>query len=160
HRIARPILAALTGEYGGSAFPMPPANLLSGVTLEIPNLAGKTPEDAKALLESLGFIYAAGGAKPSDAPIGTVAYSDPPAGTKVSKGYQIKVYTSDGSLYVEMPDDIIGKSLQDAVDDLVDLGFNPGNISVQWEPVANLGDPMCEVTGTNPPPGAGTSKQA
>jgi beta-lactam-binding protein with PASTA domain len=160
HAIGLRVLGPLTHEYGGSAFPKPPANLLSGVTLEIPNVVGKTPEDAKALLESLGFIYANGGPKPSDAPIGTVAYSDPPAGTKVSKGYQITVYTSDGSLYVEMPDDLIGKSLHDAVDELVGVGFSGGNITVQWEAVANPGDPMCEVTGTNPAPGAGTSKQA
>ncbi|HEU4850125.1 MAG TPA: transglycosylase domain-containing protein [Terrimesophilobacter sp.] len=159
HRIARAVLAKLTTEYRGGAFPTPPANLLSGVTLEIPNLEGKTPEEAKALLESLGFHYADGGQKPSDAPIGTVAYSDPPAGTKVSKGYQVKVFTSDGTLYVEMPD-VIGKSLHQANQDLVAAGFNPDKISVEWQPVANLGDPTCEVTASNPTPGTPTSKKA
>ncbi len=159
HRIARPILAALTTEYGGGAFPMPPANLLSGTVLEIPDLRGKTVEDAKALLESLGFTYADGGPMASDAPLGTVAGTDPAAGTKVSKGYQIKVFTSDGTLYVEMPD-VTGMSRQGARSALVDAGFDQGNISVVWVAVANPVDPTCVVTATDPIAGAGTSKQA
>lgn len=159
HRMARPILAALTNEYGGGAFPTPPANLLSGTTLEIPDLRGKTLEDAKALLESLGFSTTDGGPMASDAPTGTVAGTDPAAGTKVSKGYQITVYTSDGSLYVTMPNDLIGKSPSAAKSDLVALGFSPGNITFDWVVTTNLSE-YCKVTATNPPPGAGTSKQA
>ncbi len=159
HRIARPILAALTTKYGGGAFPTPPANLLSGTTLEIPDMRGKTVEDAKALLESLGFNYADGGPMASDAPIGTVGGTDPVAGTKVSRGYQIKVFTSDGTLYVDMPD-LIGHSANGVTNDLVALGFSPGNIQVQWVAIANPGDPTCRVTATTPGPNAGTSKQA
>lgn len=158
HRMARPILAALTTEYGGGAFPKPPANLLSGTTLAIPDLRGKTVEDAKALLESLGFTYADGGPMASDAPTGTVAGTDPAAGTKVSKGYQITVFTSDGSLYVEMPD-VIGKQAGAAKNDLVAAGFSPGNITFQWVATLNPGD-LCKVSASNPAPGAGTSKQA
>jgi len=160
HRIGLGVLGPLTSEYGGSALPTPPANLLSGTTIAIPDVAGRSPEDAKALLESLGFTYNDGGVKPSDAPAGTVAYTDPPAGTKVSKGYQITVFTSDGSLYIEMPGDLIGKSYHDAHDQLVGLGFMSGKINVQWVAIASPGDPTCEVTATNPAGGTATNKNA
>ena len=160
HRIGLGVLGPLTANYGGAAFPAPPANLLNGTTIAIPDLVGQTPEEAKALLESLGFTYTDGGAKPSDAPTGTVSYSNPAAGTRVSKGYQVTVYTSDGSLYVQMPNDLIGKSRHDAVAQLTGLGFDPNKISVQWVAIANVGDPLCQVTATNPAGGAATSKQA
>lgn len=159
HRIFKPVIAALTNAYGGSAFPQPPANLLSGNAIAIPDVVGQSPEQVKALLESLGFGYVDGGPIPSDAPIGTVAGTSPPAGTKVSKGYEITVYTSDGSLYVEMPNDLVGKNAGNAKNQLVSLGFNPGNINFDWVVVMNPGE-YCKVTATNPPPGAGTSKQA
>ncbi|MBX3088274.1 MAG: transglycosylase domain-containing protein [Cryobacterium sp.] len=159
HRIARAILYSLTRKYGGGAFPTPPANLLSGVTIAIPDMTGKTPEEAKALLESLGFTYADGGPTAGDGPIGTVAKTDPVAGTKVSKGYQIKVFTSDGTLYVEMPNDLIGQSPSNAKNELLALGFFAGNISINWVLTANPGE-YCRVTDTNPPGGSGTSKQA
>lgn len=160
HRIAQPIFAALNAEYGGGSFPSPPSNLLSGTTLEIPSLTGRSPEEAKALLESLGLSYAAGGKKPSDAPIGTVARTNPTTGTKVSKGYQVVVFTSDGTLYVEMPDLITSPHDPAAARDaLVALGFDPGNISYSWIMTTN-GSELCRVIATTPSPGAGTSKQA
>ncbi|MEO7147691.1 MAG: transglycosylase domain-containing protein [Terrimesophilobacter sp.] len=160
HRIGLGVLTALTKEFGGSTFPTPPSNLLSGTTIAIPNLTGQSPEEAKALLESLGFNYADGGPTPSDGAAGTVAYSNPGAGTKVSKGYRVTVYTSDGSLNVVMPSDLIGKSQKDAQDELVGVGFNPDKISVQWVAVADPADPTCQVTATNPAGGTATSKDA
>ena len=160
HRIGLGVLTALTKEFGGSTFPTPPSNLLSGTTIAIPNLTGQSPEEAKALLESLGVNYADGGPTPSDGAAGTVAYSNPGAGTKVSKGYRVTVYTSDGSLNVVMPSDLIGKSQKDAQDELVGVGFNPDKISVQWVAVADPADPTCQVTATNPAGGTATSKDA
>lgn len=160
HRIGLRVLGPLTAKYGGSSFPEPPASMLRGSTLAIPDMAGQTTAWAKDMLESLGFSYIDGGPKPSDAPPGTVAFTDPGAGTRVSKGYPVTVYTSDGSLYVDMPGDLIGKSLHDARDELIALGFKSGNINAEWVAVANPGDPTCQVTNTNPAPGAGTSKEA
>ena len=158
HRIFRPVIAALTGAYGGAGFPEPPASLLSGNAIEIPNVIGQTPEQAKSLLESLGFLFVDGGPVPSDAPVGTVSSTNPPAGTRVSKGYQITVYTSDGSLYIEMPD-LIGDDPGAARDELVGLGFSAGNITFQWVATLNP-DEECKVTASNPAAGAGTSNQA
>lgn len=160
HSIGYGVLGPLTAEYGGGALAVPPANLLSGTTIAIPDVTGRSPEDAKALLESLGFTYNDGGSKPSAETTGTVAYTDPAAGTKVSKGYQITVYTSDGSLYLEMPGDLIGKSYHDARDQLIGLGFSASKINVEWVAINLPGDPLCEVTATNPAGGTATSKNA
>jgi membrane peptidoglycan carboxypeptidase len=158
HRIFLPIITSLTGKYGGKAFPSPPSNLLSGSAIPIPSLVGQDPEAAQTYLEGLGFTVEQGGPKPSDAPVGTVAKTNPPAGTKVSKGYHITIYTSDGTLYVEMPN-VIGYDPASAKAELLTYGFKSGNIRYEWVLSLNPAD-HCRVTATTPAPGAGTSKQA
>lgn len=159
HFIFKPVIASLTNMYGGDKFPAPPAALLSGNAQAIPDVTGQTPEQAKALLQSLGFGYTDGGPVPSDVQTGMVAHTNPAAGVKVSKGYQITVYTSDGSLYVVMPNDLVGKTATQAKNQLLGLGFEASKINFQWAVVMNPGD-YCRVTATNPAPGAATSKSA
>ncbi|MBB5633540.1 membrane peptidoglycan carboxypeptidase [Cryobacterium mesophilum] len=157
HRIGLGVLGPLTREYGGSAFPAPPASMLHGVTIPIPSVAGQDPEAAKTLLESLGFTVTIGGKKASSFPVGTVATTDPPPGTKVSKGYNITIFTSDGTLYVDMPTDLPGQHLNSAVDELVALGFKKNNISYTWVMVQNPGE-FCKVIDSDPAGGAPASK--
>ena len=73
HSIGLRVLGPLTARYGGSSFPQPPAGMLSGSTIAIPNMVGQSPAWAKDMLESLGFGYIDGGPKPSDAPPGVSA---------------------------------------------------------------------------------------
>jgi beta-lactam-binding protein with PASTA domain len=158
HRIFEPIIASLTSMYGGSGFPDPPSSMRSGNTITIPAVGGQDVASVKALLESLGFMVTIGDPVPSSQTTGTVATTDPPPGTPVSKGYSIVIHPSDGSLYVVMPSDLVGKDPTTATNDLVALGFNPGNISYNWVLVANPLE-YCTVTGSSPGAGAPTSKQ-
>jgi membrane peptidoglycan carboxypeptidase len=157
HRIFLPIIASLTGKFGGKAFPNPPASLMSGSAIPIPSLVGQDPEAAKILLESLGFTAEIGDPKHSAATTGTVASTNPAAGVKVSKGYHITIFPSDGTLYVVMPD-VHGQDPASAKAELMSLGFKSGNIRIEW--VMSPPGQHCTVTATTPAAGEGTSKNA
>jgi len=103
HYIMRPTLAALNAKYGGNAFPAPATQLLTGSGLEVPDVRGRTLEQAKPLLEGLGFVFADGGQIDSEAPAGTIVSTDPSPGTKSAKGVTVTVFTSRGNK-IEVPD--------------------------------------------------------
>lgn len=89
--------------YGGKAFPGPAERLMNGAGIEVPNLAGGTLENSKALLEGLKLTFENGGLVDSDLPVGSVAKTNPAAGTILARGMTVKVYTSNGSM-TTMPD--------------------------------------------------------
>jgi membrane peptidoglycan carboxypeptidase len=103
HIITRNVIGAANAKYGGADWPAPPANLLAGSGAEIPNVVGLTPEAAKALLESLGFVFADGGQIDSAAEAGKVASTDPAAGTMSAKGATVTIFSSKGNM-VPFPD--------------------------------------------------------
>lgn len=98
HYIQNPIQTALGSKYGGGDWPSADPRLLTGTGVEVPPLAGLTPEQAKPLLEGLGFSYVLGDAVDSDVAAGTIASSDPPSGTLSAKGAIVTVYPSKGNL--------------------------------------------------------------
>jgi len=156
HRIFKPIMASLTAKYGGNAFPAPPASMLGGNNVTVPSLFGMSISDAQTQLEGLGFaVKVEDTPVASHATIGTVAATNPGGGTKVGKGYEVTIYSSDGTLYVEMPN-LTGQSPTDAANALVALGFRGSRISYQW--VLSGPGQQCKVISSNPASGEGTSK--
>jgi membrane peptidoglycan carboxypeptidase len=129
--------------YRGGPFPDASPAMLGGQSATVPSVIGQSPEQAKALLESLNYVYADGGPVASALPAGKVASTDPAPGTKTPVGATVTVYTSDGSLATTMPD-VIGKSRHDAGQLIASKGFDPGNITVVW---------VASTTSTGPPPG-------
>lgn len=107
HGIMRTLATVIDAKYGGNAFPDPPARLLTGSGVTVPSVAGQTPEQAKALLEGLGFSYVDGGPTDSEVTAGKVAATDPAAGTLTARGTSITVYTSKGNK-VQVPDVVAG----------------------------------------------------
>jgi len=103
HFIMRPTLAALNAKYGGNAFPEPSQQLLTGSGLEVPDVRGRTLEQAKPLLEGIGFVFADGGQVDSEAAPGTIVSTDPSPGTRSAKGVTITVFTSRGNK-IKVPD--------------------------------------------------------
>ncbi|GAA1449579.1 transglycosylase domain-containing protein [Leifsonia poae] len=110
--IIQDIMRTANGKYGGDDFPQPGSTLLRGIQVTIPDLAGKSPAEAKTTLNGLGLEFADGGQRDGVQPAGTVAISDPAAGSSVSKGAIVTVYTSNGAL-VALPD-VVGKKASDA----------------------------------------------
>ncbi len=145
----------------GGAFPAASAAMLGGESATVPSVIGQTPENAKALLESLNFVYADSGTQVDSAvPSGMVANTDPAPNTKTPVGTTVTVYISNGSLATTMPE-VTGKSRQQADQLIVSKGFDPNNIKVVW--VASSGNApvpgdFCKVTASNPIAGAAAAK--
>ncbi len=148
-------LADTNPAYKGGAFGVPSATILGGSSAIVPTLVGQTPAQAKALLESLQFVYVDGGPLPSGLPAGRVVSTDPAAGSKTPSGSSVTVYTSDGSLATVMPD-VITKTRQEANAAIVSSGFNPSNVTYTW--VQGTPGNICIVQASNPSAGAAATK--
>ncbi|MGN6760192.1 MAG: transglycosylase domain-containing protein [Leifsonia sp.] len=140
--VMRAMMTAAVAKYGGDPFPAAPDKLIRGVQVAIPDLTGKTPDEAKAILTGLGLDSADGPVQDSVAPAGTIAATDPPAGTQVSKGTPITLFTSNGSL-VAVPN-VVGQKYGDALAALTAAGFtvkttggnNPASVVQAQDPAA------------------------
>ncbi|OJX74469.1 MAG: penicillin-binding protein [Leifsonia sp. 71-9] len=141
--VQRAMMSAAVGKYGGDDFPAAPDKLVRGVQITIPDLAGKSPDEAKNVLKGLGLESADGGPQDSVQPNGTVSATDPAAGSPVGKGTVVTIFTSNGSL-VAVPN-VVGQKASDAQKALTGAGFSVkisgsggGDAVVQTqEPAAN-----------------------
>lgn len=99
-------------------------------TETLPDVAGKTVEDARQLLEEEGFKVADDIVEePSDTvEEGYVIKTDPVANSKVREGKEIKLIVSSGVDAVEIGD-YVGMSFEEARRELIELGFKRGNIN-------------------------------
>ncbi|MGV8884522.1 MAG: transglycosylase domain-containing protein [Microbacteriaceae bacterium] len=107
HLIGHVIMSAANSMYGGGKFPDPPAKLLMGTSIQLPNFIGSAPESAKQAIEGLGLTYAAGGQVDSDQPAGTVARTSPGPGGSLARGQTVKVWVSKGNMS-KVPDVVTG----------------------------------------------------
>jgi len=121
--VAKPIIAALNAAYGGDAFPQPTGSVLQAKQITVPDLGGKSAADAQTTLENLGLQYEDGGPVDSPQPAGTVAGTNPPAGSTTGIGAAVTVYISKGNM-TAIPD-VTGKSVADAIATLKAAGFDP-----------------------------------
>ncbi|MGN8049857.1 transglycosylase domain-containing protein [Curtobacterium sp. 22159] len=137
-------------------FPTPSSTALRGDSKAVPNVAGKTTADAKATLAAAGFTYVDGGSQAGSGTAGTVSSTSPAAGSLLSSGSSVTVYTTDGS-QVSVPD-VRGKSVQDARSALGDAGL--GNVEVLNEYAKGGGGNECKVAAIAPGPGETTTKGA
>ncbi|MGO4595328.1 transglycosylase domain-containing protein [Leifsonia sp. 2TAF2] len=119
--VMRNMMTAAVAKYGGDDFPAAPDKLTRGVQVAIPDLTGKTPDEAKSILTGLGLDSADGGPQDSVAPAGTISGTDPGPGTQVSKGTPVTLFTSNGSL-VAVPN-VVGQKYGDALAALTAAGF-------------------------------------
>ena len=157
HLIFQPLMAAVNGQYGGGSFPDPPGRLLTGSGVELPDVRGETEENARSLLEGLGFGFEVSGRVDSDLEEGRVASMSIAPGTLLARGVIVKVETSRGNL-IELPDvSSGGYTFEEARDILVDAGFtNVSESCSEIPPVEEGGDPLMDgiVTGQNPSGGS------
>jgi membrane peptidoglycan carboxypeptidase len=117
---------------GADDFPEPSSSLLSGTGVTIPEISGQTVEAATSVLEGNGFTVVDGGTVASADPAGRAVRTDPATGSLVSKGSEITLYTSDGSLGA-VPS-VVGTAAAAARTSLTDAGFT------------SIGTDQCAVT--------------
>ncbi|PPH17235.1 MULTISPECIES: transglycosylase domain-containing protein [unclassified Rathayibacter] len=97
HQIWPRIMRVADAKYGGTAFPAPVRSLLDAPQEAVPQVTGQSPSAAAARLRSVGFTVRVDTSPvPSDRPAGTVAQTNPPAGSRVSRGAEITLQISAG----------------------------------------------------------------
>ncbi|MFC4854868.1 Stk1 family PASTA domain-containing Ser/Thr kinase [Actinophytocola glycyrrhizae] len=124
----------------------------------VPELSGKTPEEARTVLEPLGLTL-----NPTideeevddDAQVGKIIAQDPPSGTQVDKGTAIKVTVGKAKETSSVPD-LIGQDFDTAKGNLESLGFTvireeessdkPANQVIDQDPKGGEHEPGTEIT--------------
>jgi membrane peptidoglycan carboxypeptidase len=121
--VFRQTMQAIDAKYRPGAFPVAPAKYLNGNTKPLPDFAGQTVAQATALLEAATYTVTVSPNQVHSAqPAGTVAYTSPGAGTRVSANYPVTIYVSDGTLAKTVPD-VTGEPFDQASMDIQNAGF-------------------------------------
>ncbi|MET0736209.1 MAG: transglycosylase domain-containing protein [Microbacterium sp.] len=155
HRIAPVIQRAADAVYGGDRFAAPDSELTKQVLTELPNVVGKSVEEATAILREAGFEVIVGAPVDSAEGVGIVAAMDPPAG-KTAGGTPITIFPSNGQ-GIAVPD-VSGRQLDRAKDELRSAGF--GNVqdgTCTEDPAA---DAQPKANGTTPGAGSVANRNA
>ena len=122
-------------------------------SIAVPNVVGLTQAEAKTQIEQAGFTWELNPDKVASDTVaeGSVASTDPAAGTQAEKGATVRVTISSGPDSVTLPDNLVGMSPDDARMAIEALGL-------KWEldssKVASDTVPEGKVAQTNPSPGS------
>jgi membrane peptidoglycan carboxypeptidase len=103
HRMWPDVMSVANAKYGGDEFAEASSNVLRTAQVAVPDVRGKSMEEAKSILEDAGFEFADAGAIDSELPSGTVVSTDPASGQSANGGSTISVTSSNGSL-VPLPE--------------------------------------------------------
>jgi membrane peptidoglycan carboxypeptidase len=140
-------MEAIDAAYPPGKFPPAPAQYLNGTTTALPDFTGQTVTSATTQLQTLGFdVTVADGEVASDQPEGTVASTNPGPGLKLSTGYLVTIYVSDGSGAKTVPN-VVGEPLALAEHDITHAGFVDPKSTCVVDPVAPPGG---KVASTSP----------
>lgn len=159
HYIFRNIIADAMNRWGGGQFAPPSGSATRPDQATIPELAGRTTEEARQVLEQLGFSVSIGTPVASDQPAGTVAMTIPAANTRVDVGTTVTVSPSSGqapSGTVTMPD-VTGMTTDEALAALAGAGFT--GTMYQYDE-ANSSVPAGQVIRTDPASGTPVAPNA
>ncbi|MWV50307.1 PASTA domain-containing protein [Rathayibacter sp. VKM Ac-2803] len=97
HYIWNAVMTRADEKYGGDDFADPSSALLNGRQVTVPNVTGQSVDAATETLEDLGFDVEEGATVDSAAAAGTVAGTDPGAGTTAPRYSSITLLVSNGS---------------------------------------------------------------
>ena len=139
--------------YGGDRFPGPDSNLSRQVYTDLPDVVGKTMDEARQILRGAGFEVIDGSPVDSDMASGLVAAQNPGAG-RVAGGTVVTISPSNGQ-GLTVPD-VAGKPLERAIADLRKAGF--GNVVAGTCAVDAAADPAGQATATTPAAGTVTNR--
>ncbi len=147
--LAKAAQAAANDAYPGTAFPKPDSNLTRNVLTEVPNVVGKTMDEAKSILETAGFTVAEGAPVDSDQPANIVAAQTPSG--QAASGTTVTISPSNGQ-GTTVPGNLVGMTRAQASAALSGAGFQNIEIDNSCNP------PNAVVTTSDPAPGTATSK--
>ncbi|MCL6593421.1 MAG: Stk1 family PASTA domain-containing Ser/Thr kinase, partial [Alicyclobacillus sp.] len=125
-------------------------HLLQVPNVKLPDVRGKQADQAVALLRSAGFQVTEKQAV-NPQPAGVVYDENPPAGSEVKEGREVTLWVSKGPQQLQMPD-LSGVPVDEAVQQLVNMGLSKDNISEQPVQSSQYGSGL--VVATQPAKGA------
>lgn len=150
-RIWPAIMNVADRKYGGDRFPAADTKATTTQMASLPDVAGKSFEEAKRLLEDVGFTVTDGGEDDSDRPAGVVSRTDPAGGSNVPAGSEVRVFRSNASMSA-VPGGITGVTLQQAKNTLSSAGFSSVT-QVCSNPALTNPPTTAQVTSSNPASG-------
>lgn len=99
------VLALLLIGIGVGAYKIAGNSIMSSAKeVQVPDILGKSVDDAKIQLEGLNLVLVEGGTDSSDEPEGTIIKMNPEVGTMVKEKSSIRVIVSEGKTKLKMPD--------------------------------------------------------
>jgi beta-lactam-binding protein with PASTA domain len=123
---------------------------IHGREVAIPDLVGKSPAEARRIADAAGFQMNVERQYYSPTvPEGKILSQLPPPGTKVRRGWQIRVAESLGPQRVEIPN-VLGESQRAAQINILRRGLDVGAVAQ----IGMRGPPADQVLGQSPPPNA------
>ncbi|MFF3917926.1 PASTA domain-containing protein, partial [Streptomyces sp. NPDC001852] len=123
----------------------------------VPNVLGQNFDDAKATLEGDKYKFdVVRKDEVSTQPVGTVIKQNPDLGIEVQKGSKITLTVAKAADKVTIPNDVVGKSCDDAKAELTQLGLAPSSTCTET-PTTNQDDDG-KVLSTNPAVGSQVDK--
>ena len=151
YAVARQVQSAADEFYGGDRFPDPAQNLLRTVTKDVPNVVGRSIDDARSTLQGAGFSVTVG--DPVDAEFGgdRVAAQSPSGSAPAGASITINPGNGQGGT---VPD-VSGQTLNAAQAALKSAGYN--NLSVSCKEDGGAPEEG-RVTATNPAGGTSANK--
>lgn len=147
--LAEDMQRAANAWYGGDGFPAPDKNLIRTVLRDLPDVVGKTVEDATKTLEDAGFSVTVGAAVDSNLPTDQIAAQSPGAG-RVAGGATVTISPSNGQ-GTTVPD-VVGDKASKAQSELASAGLS----NLAWH--ASCGLPNAEVESTDPAAGTAVNR--
>ncbi|MGG7464706.1 transglycosylase domain-containing protein [Plantibacter sp. YIM 135347] len=151
HSIWPQIMKVANAKYGGDDFGAADPSLINGQSVQVPDVKGKSIEEAQKLIEDAGFGFENGGAVDSELPSGQATGSDPSG--SAPKGSIVKVTTSNAALAI-VPDVSAATSFEDAKGQLSQAGFTTVGQACKADPGAGA----AKITGVDPPAGTAARK--
>ncbi len=150
------VMGAALDRYPGAAFAPPDESTLQGNAVALPDVAGQTPDEARATLEGAGFTVVVGATVAGAQEAGRIEYSSPGAGALVLPRTSVTLLVSDGSQSTS-PDAAIpsleGMTLADAGTAMGAAGLDAANLQVTWA----RADPASRCVVLDQNPDAGTA---
>lgn len=112
-------------KFGGDAFPDPSPDALKQKLQTVPDVSGKSVEEAQDILENAGFTVSDGGEENSSVDKGKVTRTDPAAGESIPENSTVTLYRSSGEEDTKkIPGGLVGQTAEAAAKKLNDAGFS------------------------------------
>ncbi len=123
------------------------------LAVAVPNVVGQTYESGAQKITDLALIPTRISEASDDVPEGAITRVDPAPGTKVGKGYTVKVWVSTGATLISIPA-LLNMTEETAIKALKDAGFDYGSTTTTHSSSVPAGI----VVGTSPEGGTTARK--